>query len=82
MSKSEPEFDDYTRAQAMIAALDEPKEGQIYSHVKGGLYSVRVVSIDEETLTPLVTYTSNKYGGATTRKLDVFLSRFTRYREG
>ena len=35
------------------------KPGQIYRHYKGGLYTVIATAICEETLEPIVVYTSN-----------------------
>jgi hypothetical protein len=66
------ESDAKAEAQARIAAMDEPRRGQVYRHYKGGLYSVVSVSIDEATLEVLVTYSSNLEGGDTTRTLRNF----------
>jgi hypothetical protein len=64
-------------AQRKIAAMAEPRRGQIYRHYKGGHYSIVSVSIDEKTLEVLVTYTSNLKGGDTTRTLRNFTEDVT-----
>lgn len=67
------------KAKALIAALDEPRKGQVYRHAKGGLYSVvSVSSLESDPETILVTYSSNRLGGDTTRTLAEFNDRFTR----
>jgi hypothetical protein len=67
--------DPKAEAQRRIAAMAEPREGQVYRHYKGGLYAIRCVSIMEDTLEVMVTYSSNRHGGYTTRSLDVFTER-------
>jgi hypothetical protein len=71
-TETETEFDPKADAQREIAAMAEPRRGQIYRHYKGGYYSIVSVSIDEMTLEVLVTYTSNLQGGDTTRTLRNF----------
>lgn len=70
---SDPSRDDpKAEAQARIAAMAEPRRGQVYEHYKGGLYCVVSVSIKEDTLEVMVTYSSNLMGGDTTRTLANF----------
>jgi hypothetical protein len=59
-------------AQWKLSMMQQPKRGQVYRHYKGGLYSVVSVSIQEDTLEELVTYTSSLKGGDTTRPLANF----------
>lgn len=67
--------DPKAEAQRRIAAMTEPREGQVYRHYKGGLYSIKSVSIMEDTLETMVTYTSNLMGGDTTRTLTIFTQK-------
>lgn len=71
------EGDAKDEAQRRIAAMAEPREGQVFRHYKGGLYAVKSVSIMEDTLEILVTYTSNLKGGDTTRTLKNFTGPVT-----
>lgn len=63
-----------------IAAQGKVQLGGIYRHTtSGGTYSVKIVSLREEDLEPLVTYTpiSNE-GTHFTRPLTEFLEKFTK----
>jgi hypothetical protein len=82
--------DDKDRAQAKLKECGV-KPGQIYRHYKGGLYTVVAVSLEEDTLEPLVAYHSNVKGTTWTRTLENFTegvefrgvthSRFARVQE-
>ena len=72
MSEPSPEtLDEKDMAQAKLAALSFPL-GR-YEHYKGPAYWVFAVSIDEETLEPLVHYESLVHGTMWTRTLRNFL---------
>jgi hypothetical protein len=76
-TETETGIDPKADAQREIAAMAEPRRGQIYRHYKGGLYSIVSVSVSEMTLEVLVTYTSNIKGGDTTRTLADFTEDVT-----
>ena len=72
VSESSPEtLDEKDIAQAKLAALSFPL-GR-YQHYKGPFYRVFAVSIDEETLEPLVHYESLAHGTCWTRKMSNFM---------
>ncbi len=72
MSEPSPEtLDEKDVAQAKLTALSFPM-GR-YQHYKGPSYWVFAVSIDEETLEPLVHYESLVHGTCWTRKMSNFL---------
>ena len=54
--------------------LQYVREGQIYKHFKGGVYTVDGLYLDEETETVMVAY-KDKDGNPFVRKADVFLGR-------
>jgi hypothetical protein len=71
MSEPSPEtLDEKDMAQAKLAARSFPM-GR-YQHYKGPFYWVFAVSIDEETLEPLVHYESLVHGTCWTRKMSNF----------
>jgi hypothetical protein len=47
--------------------------GTVWRHFKGGVYDVICTSVDEATLTQLVTYRSHQTGGIWTRPLADFV---------
>jgi hypothetical protein len=54
-----------------------PAPGDTYEHYDGGLYTVIMVGIDEDTLRPRVGYFSQTYQTYTFRTLDNWLSLVT-----
>jgi hypothetical protein len=66
---------DYEVAKQNLSRMAQPKRGQVYQHYKGGLYSVVSVSIKEDDLTPMVTYSSNMHQTEidTTRTMEDFM---------
>lgn len=72
MSEPSPEtLDEKDVAQAKLAALSFPL-GR-YQHYKGPFYRVFAVTIDEETLEPLVHYESLTRRTCWTRKMSNFM---------
>jgi hypothetical protein len=63
-------YDKSQAQQDLARRRDLPVEDGVYRHYKGGLYTVRAVSIKEDTGEIMVTYTSNRTGQRWTRTLD------------
>ncbi|SRR5258706_14820676 len=57
---------------AQFLRHEGPQPGQIFKHYKGGLYTVLLRSVHEETNEQLVTYQSNLKGFVWTRSLEDF----------
>lgn len=71
MSSADETLDEKDVAQKRLEALSFPL-GR-YQHYKGPFYRVFAVSIDEETLEPLVHYESLARGTRWTRKMSNFM---------
>jgi hypothetical protein len=69
-------------AHRLLEQHSQPLPGQRYEHYKGGTYEVVAVSVDEETLEPLITYKSLKLGTFTTRTRENFLERVKSEKSG
>lgn len=54
---------DDVKAHARARLTEGPQPGEVYSHYKGGIYTVMCRAVQEDTLEPLVIYCSNKYPG-------------------
>lgn len=71
MSESPETLDEKDLAQAKLAALSFPL-GR-YQHYKGSFYRVFAVTLDEETLEPLVHYEALTRHTSWTRKMSNFM---------
>jgi hypothetical protein len=68
-------FDDEAKqlAQTRLSKMVVPDIGSVWEHYNGGFYVVVAVSLREDSLEPMVTYRSNKYGTYWTRTLENFM---------
>jgi len=77
MPENKPLSESDLKDLAQRQATGGPQPGEIYRHYKGGLYVVVCRSINEDDLTPLVTYRSNLKGTVWTRTVKNFTENVT-----